>query len=260
MISIVTPTYNRAHTLPRLFDSLCQQTYRNFEWMVIDDGSTDDTPELLANFKRSAPFAVQVIQQANSGKHVAVNAGVSIATGEWVFIVDSDDALTPDAILTVEEKLSQFNSSRLVGLAFRKAFYDGQIIGERIGPGVMRLNPTGAGELFKGDLAYVFKKEAMLKHPFPVIPGEKFVPELYIWNKIGDEGDIYYFTDICIYLCEYLPDGYSRNFNANLRRNPRGFLLYYKSQISRETTITNKLKRTIRAAQCYLFILKEKLG
>jgi len=227
---------------------------------VIDDGSTDDTQALLSDFEKSAPFVMRVIQQPNSGKHVAINVGVLAAKGEWIFIVDSDDALTSDAITTIKEKPSQFNSDNLVGISFRKAYFDGKIIGKKIiGPSVMKLTPTEASAIFKGDLAYVFKKDIMLKNPFPVIPGEKFVPELYIWNKIGDEGDIYFFVNKCIYLCEYLPDGYSRNFRTNLRRNPRGFLLFYASQITREATMINKVKCAIRVAQCYFHIIKGKL-
>lgn len=259
MITVLTPTYNRSHTLPRLYKSLCNQESKNFEWVVVDDGSTDNTQALLSGFVKSAPFAIQVISQSNSGKHVAVNTGVSVAKGEWILIVDSDDALTPDGISTIEKNISQLPSDIVVGLCFRKAFFDGTIIGKIVkGPSVIKLNPTEAGALFRGDLAYVFKKDIMLKHPFPVISGEKFVPELYIWNKIGDEGAIYYFSDKYIYLCEYLLDGYSRNFTKNLKNNPRGFMLFYRSQIMREKSFIRKLKCVIRTAQCYLYIIQKK--
>jgi len=257
MITILTPTYNRSHTLPRLYESLCNQESKNFEWVVVDDGSTDETRTLLFNFAEAASFPVKIMSQSNSGKHVAVNAGVSAAAGDWIFIVDSDDALTSDAIATVARVLSDFISDNLVGVCFRKAHFDGTIIGKKIdGPSVMKLTPTSAGALLQGDLAYVFRRDSMLKHPFPVIEGEKFVPELYIWNKIGDEGDIYFFIDKYIYLCEYLPDGYSYNFSKNLRRNPRGFMLYYRSQISREDRMVRKIKCVIRLIQCYAYSLR----
>jgi hypothetical protein len=259
MITVLTSTYNRAYTLPRLFESLCSQECKHFEWIVIDDGSTDDTPALLADFKKSASFAVRTIQQPNSGKNVAVNAGVLAAAGDWIFIVDNDDALTTDAIATIEEKLLEANSDKLVGLCFRRAHFDGQLIGKSVGPGVLKLTPTKAGALLIGDLAYVFKRDSMLRNPFPVIPGEKYFPELYVWNKIGDQGDIYFHLDKYIYFCNYIPDGITRNFATYLKKNPRGFLLYYISQISRETKIKNKMKRLIRAAQCSLYILREKV-
>lgn len=255
MITVLTSTYNRSHTLPRLYRSLCNQECKHFEWIVFDGGSTDDTQALLADVKKSASFAVRVIHQPNSGKNVAINAGVLAASGDWIFIVDSDDVLTSDAIATIEEKLSEVNSDKLVGLCFRRAYFDGKINGKSIGPGVLKLTPTEASTLLKGDLAYVFKKDSMLRNPFPVIPGEKFVPELYVWNKIGDQGDICFFVTKYIYLGDYLPDGLSRNFSTNLKKNPRGFLLFYRSQISREAKIKNKMKCMIRAVQCYIYIL-----
>jgi len=260
MITVLTPTYNRAYTLPRLFKSLCDQECKNFEWVVVDNKSTDNTWSLLEEFKRSALFPVRVVLQPKLGKHVAINAGVLASEGDWIFIVDSDDALTPDAICTIDEKLSEIKSDKLVGLCFRKAYFDGKMIGRSADDhDVMKLTPTEAGNLLKGDLAYVFKKDVMLKTPFPVIEGETFVPELYIWNKIGDQGDIYFFVNKYIYLCEYLPDGYSFNFSKNLKRNPRGFLLYYRSQIAREKSLINKMKRAIRAVQCYLYIMLENV-
>ncbi len=259
MITVLTATYNRSYTLRRLFDSLCSQECKHFEWIVIDDGSTDDTLALLADFKKSAPFAIRVIQQPNSGKHIAINSGVRASAGDWIFIVDSDDALTRDAIDIIEKEFSEINQDELVGLCFRKAYFDGKMIGKNVGSGVLKMTPTEASNLLKGDLAYVFKKDSMIRTPFPVIPFEQFVPELYVWNMIGDQGDIYFFVDKYINFCEYLPDGFSKNFSMNLKRNPRGFLLYYRSQISRENKIITKMKRMIRAAQCCIFIAFKKI-
>ncbi len=255
MISVLTSTYNRSYTLPRLFESLCNQECKHFEWIVFDGGSSDDTMDLLEEFKRSASFAIQVIQQPNIGKNGAINAGVLAAAGDWIFIVDSDDVLTPDAIGTIEEKLRQFNSDKMVGLCFRRAYFNGKIIGKILEDNVLRLTPAEAADMLKGDLAYVFKRDSLLRNQFPVISGEKFVPELYVWNKIGDQGDIHFFLNKYIYFCEYLPDGLSFNFSTNLKRNPRGFLLFYRSQIMREAKNMNKIKCTIRVVQCYFYIL-----
>ncbi|WP_228390340.1 hypothetical protein, partial [Pseudomonas helleri] len=93
----------------------------------------------------------------------------------------------------------------------------------------------------------------LVKHTFPVFEGEKFVPELFVWNKISDDGVLKFFGNKVLYLCEYLEDGYSANFSAMLRRNPLGFGLYYKHQIAREKSFIRKLKCSIRYAQCKLF-------
>ncbi|MFY9839270.1 MAG: glycosyltransferase family A protein, partial [Xanthobacteraceae bacterium] len=98
LFTIFTPTYNRAHTIRRVFDSLCAQTLRDFEWLVIDDGSTDNTSELIALWEKTADFPVRYLKQKHAGKHIAHNRALVEAKGQFFGIVDSDDALVPDAL------------------------------------------------------------------------------------------------------------------------------------------------------------------
>lgn len=261
MITILTPTYNRAHTLPRLYESLCAQTSKDFEWIIIDDGSDDGTRSLVEEFSLNADFLVRYLWQVNAGKHVAVNSGVELSTGDWVFIVDSDDALTLDAIEVVNKTISVQSLDKAVGLCFRKAYFDQVIVGEIVDKaGHVVMTPSRAGHLVKGDLAYIFKTSAMKMVPFPVIQGEKFVPELYVWNKISDLGFVYFFLNKFIYFCEYLDDGYSKNFRANLRNNPKGFLRFYQAQFLREPFFYGKIKCVIRGFQCCLYIFKKSFS
>ncbi|WP_063832173.1 glycosyltransferase family 2 protein [Pseudomonas sp. PH1b] len=257
MITVLTPTYNRATTLSRLFQSLCAQSSMSFEWLIVDDGSTDGTFDLINEFAICAPFNIRVIRQDNSGKHVALNNGFAEAYSPWVFIVDSDDALVLTAVEDVECALSELDSENLVGICYRRAYFNLNVIGRNSGlsssPIVM--SPTEAGHFFKGDLAYIFKTDALLRNIFPVVSGEKFVPELFVWNKISDEGDIYFFCDKAIYLSDYLDDGYSKNFSSNLRKNPTGFLIFYWSQIFREKKNIYRLKNFLRAIQCFYYKL-----
>ena len=213
----------------------------------------------MQSFKNTAPFTIRIIYQENSGKHVAINAGVAAAAGDWIFIVDSDDALISCAVKQINESLSTIDNNKTVGICFRRAYFDNKIVGKTDGlcGDIVKLHPTEASHLLKGDLAYIFKTAAMMKFPFPVLNGEKFVPELYVWNKIGDVGDIYFYVNKAIYLCEYLPDGYTQNFKANLRNNPRGFLLFYKSQVFREVSFVRKVKCIIRSCQCFCFSLNK---
>lgn len=254
MITVLTATYNRKHTLKRLFDSLCEQTDKSFEWLLIDDGSTDGTDEFVLGGLQSSEFATRYVRQENGGKHVAINTGARLAEGEWILILDSDDALTPEAISLLCGDIAVNDSPDIAGFCYRKAFFNGSFVGETgITEKLLSLHPTEAAAVFKGDLAYAFRTSILRRHPFPVINGEKFVPELYVWNQIGDEGQILYFADKAIYLCEYLPDGYSENFASNLRRNPRGFGLFYRAQFFREKSFLQRLKHAIRAMQCLYF-------
>lgn len=96
--TVFTPTYNRAHTLHRVFDSLCAQTFRDFEWLVVDDGSTDNTPELIATWMKTANFHIRYLRQANSGRHIADRVAIQEARGAMLAGIDSDDALVPNAL------------------------------------------------------------------------------------------------------------------------------------------------------------------
>src|SRR5690606_24783616 len=115
---------------------------------------------------------------------------------------------------------------------------------------ILVMTPTDAGHYYHGDLAYVFSRDAMLKCPFPIFDGERFVPELCIWNKISDMGSVIYFSAICFYVCEYLPDGYSANFKSNLKRNPQGFAYHYRDAFFRERKWIYKMKALVRFLQC----------
>jgi len=256
MLTILTPTFDRRHTLPRLYDSLCAQARHDFEWLVVDDGSTDDTAQWVRACRPRTGFQVCVVQQENSGKHVALNTGVQAARGAWVFIVDSDDWLTPDAVECVAAALAQAadRPQQVAGVCFRKAGPDGGLRGRPYaGPVPFIGTPSQVGRMVQGDLAYVFRRDLMAALPFPVIPGEKFVPELYIWNRIADRGGIQFHLDRAVYHCEYLADGYTRNFRAQLRRSPGGFLLFYAEQIGREPHWTGRIKAAVRSLQCLAY-------
>jgi glycosyltransferase involved in cell wall biosynthesis len=260
VITVLTATYNRASTLPRLFESLCAQSSLEFEWLIVDDGSVDETEEILRDYSSRAPFEVRVIQQLNGGKHVALNTGAAHANRPWLFIVDSDDALVSTAIQTISDAIPSADSAKAAGMCYRKAYFDMRLVGLQTNdiayPRLM--SPTSAGHFFKGDLAYIFRTELLAKHKFPVYSGEKFVPELYIWNKVGDEGGVITFGDAIVYLCDYLDDGYSKNFLSNLKKNPNGFFVFYWSQISREQNYAYKAKYFIRSVQCCFYILRNR--
>lgn len=257
MITILTATYNRDKTLPRLLKSLLEQSCKDFEWVLIDDGSSDETQSFIDDLKnKNLGFGLTAVRQVNAGKHVAINSGVAAAKSDWIFIVDSDDALVPDAVEAVSASITAATDTT-VGLCYRKAYFSGKLLGNEMQTSEQSFisTPTEAGKLFNGDLAYIFRADTIARFPFPVFKREKFVPELYIWNKIGDVGDIVFFTQKIIYLCEYLEDGYSRNFSRHLRANPKGFFVYYWSQFLREKSLFYKLKNLIRSAQCVVYMV-----
>ena len=101
MITVFTPTYNRGNLLKRLYDSLCNQSFKDFEWLIVDDGSKDDTETVIANFIAQQKLVINYLKQENGGKHRAINKGVKEAKGEYFFIADSDDRLPKEALMLV---------------------------------------------------------------------------------------------------------------------------------------------------------------
>ena len=131
MVTVFTPTYNRAYIIDKLYKSLLAQTDKNFEWVVVDDGSTDNTEKYFKEIlEQNSPFSITYVRQSNGGKHRAINRGVQLARGELFFIVDSDDYLLEDAI----EKLIQWcngldNSKKWAGVSGAKGYSSERCVG-----------------------------------------------------------------------------------------------------------------------------------
>lgn len=131
LFTVFTPTYNRERTLQRVYDSLNAQTLRDFEWLVVDDGSTDGTDALVARWENAAPFPIRYFRQANAGKHVAMNRGAREAAGEFFIVADSDDAFDADALevfATTWDSISE-GRDRFVGVTGRCRTQTGAFVG-----------------------------------------------------------------------------------------------------------------------------------
>lgn len=262
MITIFTPTYNREKTLKRLYESLRNQTSKNFEWVILDDGSQDNTELLINNFiSIEKNFKIIYKKTENSGKMKAINKGISLASGEYFFIVDSDDFLSEDAIEKIETYSKELPEN-FGGLVFRKVEIDenGKETERNIKFGKEKIDSTPLEIFYRknifGDKAEIIKTEIMKKFPFPEIVGEKFFPEGYIWNRIGKKYKLRY-VDIGIYYYRYLEDGYTNNFNSVMRKNPKGMRIYYSYMLRQDIPLKNKIKFFLRFLQCNYYILKK---
>ena len=232
-ITIFTPTYNRRNLIERLYQSLLVQTVTNFEWLVIDDGSTDDTEKFFAKLSSTEhPFPIRYIKQNNGGKHRAINNGVNNASGKLFFIVDSDDYLTENAI----EKINQWtttldNSHKWTGISGLKGFSKDSVVGQHNESSyVDAKNNERRKYNLLGDKAEVYFTDVLKQYPFPEIPGETFISEEIVWNAIARDGYyIRWFNEI-IYICSYLDGGLTKD-NDKDERNPLGRLLWAKGQL-----------------------------
>ena len=244
MITVCTPTYNRAYKLPELYRSLCAQSCRDFEWLVVDDGSTDGTHALIESYIRDDKINIRYIHQTNRGKHTAVNAGVRDASGEWLIIVDSDDCLTTDAIAWVCGKTAEVASMPdIAGISGFRCHESGEIIGGNPNFGHIDANALDIRMIHgvRGDLAEVYRTSVLLQYPFPEIPGERFCPEALVWHRIARRYSLRYYSHP-IYICEYLPDGLTSSIVKVRRRSPVTTITYYSELLWHRLPVKEKIK------------------
>lgn len=248
LITVLTPTYDRGEELKSLFASLQAQTRFNFEWLVVDDGSRDDTRRLVAAFARQAAFPVRYIHQENGGKHTALNRGIPAVSTELTFIVDSDDTVTPDGMEVIESYYNKYREDASVGvLSFLRCSRQNGVIlkmpqDECIGTYVSERVRADR----PGDMAEVFRTAALAAFPFPQFAGERFLSEDVVWIPMG----LAYksvFINREIYCFDYLPDGLTRNDKKHKFASPLGSMLRGKMLMKRECG----LKANVRGAILY---------
>lgn len=251
MITIFTPAYNRAHTLPKLYDSLQKQTSKDLEWLIVDDGSSDNTAELITNYKSQVTsFPIRYYRQENSGKHTAINKGLELAQGELFFIVDSDDYLTPDAVETICQDWEMVWDKNLCGISYLRGYSDGSVIGNGYPDADhaianfidMRYN-KGVG----GDKAEVWVTKYMRKYQYPVFEGEKFFGESWLWINLARERDMLWRNKI-IYITEYLEGGLSLSGRKMRIKNPQG------GACNSLNAMDSAFKMSQRVKMCWLYI------
>lgn len=188
--TVFTPTYNRAHTLHRVFESLCKQTYRDFEWLLVDDGSTDNTKELIDTWGKMTDFSIRYFWQENAGKHVAYNLGIREARGQMFAVLDSDDALVPNALERLFQLWNEIPECErpsfcLIGGHCRDQ--DGAMVGSSFPRSPF---DTTAQESYfvyriRGEKFVVRRTEMWRRYPFPEIAGTNYIPEPLVGLQIG---------------------------------------------------------------------------
>lgn len=251
LLSVLTPTYNRAGCLTALFQSLCAQTNQGFEWWVIDDGSTDETERTVRSFQTQSAFPIHYIYKENGGKHTALNVAIPQITSELTIIVDSDDTLTSEAVETISHYHGKYaGHPKLCGYVFHRKFPDGHISGkmfeldEKIGSYIdVRIN----GDDTHADKAEVFYTKCLQEFPFPEYPGEKFLGEDTVWLQMGRSYDMVHINQ-AIYVFEYQDGGLTKNRRRNNIASPRGCM--HRAALYMERDV--KLRYRLKGAMQYL--------
>lgn len=245
-ITIFTPTYNRAKTLKRLYESLCSQTNNDFYWLVVDDGSTDDTEALVKKWQNENKIKIVYYKQENRGKSMAHNKGVELAESELFVCVDSDDYLTEDAVEQVIHFWNRSDKTAVGILAYRKKEYETITQLKDTSKGLFSTLKNAYDNLgLTGDTMLVFKTDIIKKYRFPDIPGEKFVPEAFLYDLIDQDGELMILRK-ALYVCEYLDDGYTANMAKLIKNNPIGYIMYINQRLNFDKSFRDRFLDSIR--------------
>lgn len=225
LLTVFTPAYNRAHTLPRTYESLCQQDCKDFLWLIVDDGSTDETSELVKTWQQQDNgFEIQYIYKENGGMHTAHNTAYEQIETELNVCIDSDDRMAMGAVTKIRDTWEHVRDKGYAGIIALDSDFSGAIIGKGFPKG---MTETTLGGYYagggKGDKKLIYRTDVIKETPpYPVFPGEKYVGLAYKYTLIDQKYKLAVLDDI-ICEVEYQVDGSSGTMWKQYLKNPRGF-------------------------------------
>lgn len=268
MITVFTPTYNRGHLLNRLYESLIKQRYKSFEWIIVDDGSTDGTQNIVSSLilghdNIQGGFPIRYFKKENGGKHTAINLGVEYAEGELFFIADSDDFLPKDSLQIVHEEWSKIkHDGTFLGVCGIDADLNGKIIGSGLPKEYIDCHAWDLSPVYKvtGDLKEVFRTDVLRLFPFPEIKGEKFCPEVLVWFRMARNYKMRFFNRI-IYIADYQQNGITSSITRLRMNSPIGSMLTYTELVHYPIPFKDKLRNAINYWRFrFCLTIKNKAG
>jgi glycosyltransferase involved in cell wall biosynthesis len=233
--TVFTPTFNRSDLLPRVYESLKIQTFRDFEWLVVDDGSTDGTDALVAEWIEESPFPIQYMWQPNSGQHVAINRGIEAAQGYFFCILDSDDWFVPQALerfLYHWESIPDEEKSSFSGVVCLHAYSSGEVVGTGFPRDVIDSDSIEIRTRYRvgGDKIAAHRTEVMRQFPFPEDLGD-YVTKSLVWNRRALRYSSRYVSEVLAHK-DYRPGGMSDRSTVVRVTSPVAARLVYQEFVS----------------------------
>ncbi|WP_394863098.1 glycosyltransferase family A protein, partial [Paraclostridium bifermentans] len=211
-ITVFTPTYNRGNMLKNLYEDLKTQLFDSFEWLIVDDGSTDNTKELVELWIEESIIDIRYIYKKNGGKHTAINVGVKNSNGELFFIVDSDDRIFSNTLNTINDVWKHINDDEIKGVVGLCVDNKGEVVGSKLPE---KINKTYFSDLYikhgvTGDKAVVYLTDIMKEYPFPEEDNVKFVMEEVVWANISKKYKVLCMNEPMM-IREYLEGGLTKS-------------------------------------------------
>lgn len=250
MITIFTPTYNRADKLLRVYSSLLAQSKNDFEWLIVDDGSVDMTESVVEKFDKTK-FDIRYYKQKNGGKHRAYNRALKMARGEYFLCLDSDDWLVEQAV----EEIIHFTNKKKENFILAYKENENRVrLSNRFPDGIEKINLFDLNHKFhcNGEFTIIFRTEYAKRFPFPVFQGENFITESVVYDRMASNEKVALLPKV-ITICEYQEEGLSNNLNYIMKENPAGYCLYFMQRIDLQKTL---IQRMVMAGkyQCFGFL------
>ena len=241
--TIFTPTFNRKELLEKLYKSLQKQTYKDFEWLIVDDGSADGTKEKVEEFLSEKKLDIKYYFKENGGKQRAYNFATDKANGELFICLDSDDEYVENGLETILKYWKKYEkNSNIAGMGYLSIYPNREVIGssfpekEMVSTQFDIYNKYGV----KGDKGLMFRTEIIKKYKFPVFDDEKFITEAVVYNRICEKYKMAYVNEK-IEIKEYQEDGLTAKYNNLLLRNPKGQALYHNEINSQKLSFKQKV-------------------
>jgi len=241
--TVFTPTFNRKELLEKLYKSLQKQTFKDFEWLIVDDGSTDGTKEKVEEFLSEKKLEIKYYFKENGGKQRAYNFATEKANGELFICLDSDDEYVENGLEIILKYWKKYEkNSDIAGMGYLSTYPNREIIGssfpekEMISTQFEIYNKYGV----KGDKGLMFRTEIIKKYKFPVFEDEKFITEAVVYNRICEKYKMVYVNEK-IEIKEYQEDGLTAKYNNLLLKNPKGQALYHNEINSQKLTFKQKI-------------------
>lgn len=257
-LTVFTPAYNRAELLSRCYESMKRQTNKNFIWMVIDDGSTDNT-RLLVNewIKETREFPVEYYYKENGGLYTAYNEAIKHIKTKLCVCIDSDDFMPDDAVEKILSFWEESGSDEYAGIVGLDYYLDGNVVGDPL-PNQKSVNLidllTGKYSIHNGDRTNVVRTELYKKFsPMKVYPGEKNFNPHYMHLQISQEYDFLVLNENLRFV-EYQTDGMSNSILKQYKNSPNSFAEIRKLYLSfPETSWKFKMRHSIHlVSSCIL--------
>ncbi len=246
-LTVFTPAYNRAHTIGRTYESLCRQTSKDFEWLVVDDGSKDNTKELIEGWIAEGKIDIKYVYQENQGMHGAHNTAYSHITTELNTCIDSDDFMPDDAVEKIVTFWKEHGSDKYAGIIGLDATEDGKVIGDKFPDGLATTTLRGYYEELngRGDKKMIYRTDVVKKYPkYPLFEGERYVGLDYLYHNIDNDYELLVSNDVYV-IVEYQLDGSSFGMWKQYWNNPKGWAFYRKFEMTQTSSLKRKIQNNI---------------